>query len=108
MEPSRLLSLEVLLFLGLLTALLVYRMLTRRVSLSGLFANKQTGQSMSPERLQLFVATLAMSAQYVGQVAHGDGKSMPDVSAQWLTIFGASSGIYAAVKAAKMWWGANT
>ena len=103
MGPSRLLNLEVQSFFVLLVALLGYRLLTRRIALRGLFADKMSGQQVSAERVQLFIATLAFSAKYLGQVAHSSGGSIPEVSTPWLAIFGASSGIYAGVKAGKMW-----
>jgi hypothetical protein len=107
MTPVHILHLEVQWFLLLLAATFAYRMLTRRIPLNGLLSNTADGQQVSPERVQLLIATMAISAQYLGQVAHGNGTTLPDVNAQWLTMFGASSGVYASVKAARMWLGKN-
>jgi hypothetical protein len=103
MTAVQILQMEVQWFLLLLAATLGYRMLTRRIPLNGLLANKADGQQVSPERVQLLLATMALSAQYLGQVAHGNGATLPDVSANWLIVFGTSSGLYAATKAARIW-----
>lgn len=104
MDPIHILRVEVRLFLLSLAALLAYRMLTRKVVVDGLLRDRTKGQAVSPERVQLLLATLALSAQYVAQVAHGSGTALPDVSSVWLGIFGASGGIYAAVKSARLWF----
>lgn len=93
------LRLESLGFLCLLAATLVFRMLTGRINLNRLLARKDGSVGVSPERVQLLVATLALSTKYMGDVIHGANGALPDVSAQWLYVFGASSGIYASVKA---------
>ena len=99
MDPIHILRLESLGFLCLLAATLVYRMLTGRIPLSRLLARKDGSSGASPERVQLLVATLALSAKYVSEVIHGSSGVLPDVSAQWLYVFGGSCGIYASVKA---------
>jgi hypothetical protein len=90
-------------FLVLLAIILVSRMLTGGISLNGLLGRKDGTSNVSPERVQLLIATLALSAKYVGQVAHATGNALPPVSQQWLYVFGASSGIYASVKAVTLW-----
>jgi len=102
MSPVEILGFEFRGFLALLAATLAYRMLTGRLSLHGLFADKTRGQDVSPERVQLLISTLAISARMVGQAVHG-GNALPQVSTQDLAVFGASSGVYMSVKAAKMW-----
>jgi hypothetical protein len=102
MSPAEILGLEFRGFLALLATLLVYRMLTGQLSLSGLFADPTRNQAVSPERVQLLISTVALSARIVGQAAHGS-HVLPQVSTQELVVFGASSGVYVAVKAAKMW-----
>ena len=86
-------------FLYLLGAMVAYRLLTRQINLKGLFLRKDGSNSVSPERVQLLIATLAMSANYLSSVAHNTGNTMPDVRPQWLYLFGGSSGIYVAAKA---------
>ena len=99
MNPIDILRLEGNGFLVLLAAILIYRMLTRQISLGGLLARKDGSGGVSPERVQLLLATLALSVKYVGDVVHSTNGVLPDVSAQWLYVFGGSSGIYASVKA---------
>ncbi len=88
-------------FLILLGSMLVYRLLTRQIRLDGLLARTggQDGE-VSPERVQLLLATIAMCMRYVMQVAHGSTGAMPDVDHNWLYLYGGSSGLYAAVKTA--------
>ncbi|WP_263380121.1 hypothetical protein [Granulicella paludicola] len=102
MSPAVILGLEFRGFLALLAATFAYRMLTGRLSLAGLFADKTRNQPVSPERVQLLISTIAVSARIVGQAAHGS-TVFPTVSTQELVVFGASSGVYMSVKAAKMW-----
>ena len=99
MYPIHILRLVSLGFVSLLAATLVYRMLTRRINLSRLLARKDGSVGVSPERVQLLMATLTLGAKYVGDVIHGTNGVLPDVSAQWLYVFGGSCGIYASVKA---------
>jgi hypothetical protein len=100
MDAMSLLSLELKGFLFALSALLVWRMLTRRVSLGGLLATKDAnGTAVSPERVQLLIATLALSANILGGSLHSVNGTMPDVSSNWVAVFGGSGGLYAAVKA---------
>ena len=99
MDPIHLLQFEVRGFLLLLVAILAYRMLTRRIGLNGLLNRKQDGGQSSPERIQLLLATMAVSAKYLNDVVHGSSGAMPDVGRDWLYVFGGSSGIYASLKA---------
>lgn len=107
MNPVRLLHFEVFGFLCALAVLLGYRALTGKLNLSGLLSGTMDGQGVGPERIQLLIATLAVSTMYVRQVAHGSGVVMPDVSKSVLTLFGSSGGVYAVVKAAKFWSGSK-
>jgi hypothetical protein len=102
MDPAHLMQLEFEGFFAALVLTLVYRMLTRRIWMKGLFANKLTGQQVSPERVQLFVATLAISGRYLGEVLHNTSGVMPDMNASMVSVFGASGSVYAGVKAFKM------
>jgi hypothetical protein len=101
MNPIHILRLEGSGFLTLLAAILIYRMLTRQISLAGLLGRKDMRAGVSPERVQLLVATITLCVKYVGEVLHSTDGRMPDVSPQWLYVFGSSSGIYASVKAIK-------
>jgi hypothetical protein len=105
MSITRVLHFELLGFLCALAAVVVYQMLTGRINLNGLLAQKnRTGQT-SPERIQLLIATLAAAASYLTEVAKNTGGTMPDVSNNWLYLMGGSSGIYALRKAWKTWNG---
>jgi hypothetical protein len=99
MDPITILRWEGQGFLVLLAMVLVYRMLTGKIHLGGLLRRKDHEGAVSPERVQLLLATLALSAKYLGSVLHGTSGSLPDISPQWLYLFGASGGVYASAKA---------
>ena len=99
MSITRILHFEGLGFLYALGALIVYQMLTGRIKLSGLLTQKDQSNQTSPERIQLLLATLAACASYLGEVAKNTSGTMPDISNNWLYLFGGSSGIYVAGKA---------
>jgi hypothetical protein len=99
MSDVRLLCLEMRGFLFLLVAMLAYRMLTRQINLGGLFARKTSEGAVSPERVQLLLATIAVSAGILSGALHSTNGALPDVSKQWLAVFGSSSGLYVSVKA---------
>jgi len=99
MSLLRLLHFEALGFLYLLAAVVLFQIATRRINLGGLITQKDGSDQVSPERIQLLLATLAASATYFGQVATNTSGTLPDVSPQWLYLFGGSSGIYVAGKA---------
>ncbi len=102
MEPIRILRWEGLGFLLILSALIAYRMLTRRINLGGLLGDGTRDGAVSPERVQLLVTTIAVSSKVLSAALHGTTNAMPEISPATLGIFGASSGVYAAVKAFKM------
>jgi hypothetical protein len=99
MEPIHLLQVELRCFLMILSATIAFKILTRRIRLGGLLARKQGDGQVSPERIQLLLATIAMSAKYLSSVVHASNGVMPDVSRDWLFLYGGSSGIYASIKA---------
>ena len=99
MDPISILHWEGLGFLYLLAAILVLKLLTRQISLGGLFARKNDGAPVSAERIQLLVTTLAVSGKYLSDALHSTNGSLPNVSSQMLYVFVGSSGIYASVKA---------
>ena len=82
-----------------LAAMLAFRMLTGQISLRGLLRRKDDQSKVSPERIQLLLVTLALSGSYLGDALRSSGNSLPDVSPQMLYAFGASSTLYASVKA---------
>ncbi len=95
----RILHFELLGFLYLLAAVVVLQIAMRRINLDGLITHKDGSNQVSPERIQLLLATIAASATYFSQVASSTGGTLPDVSSQWLYLLGGSSGIYVAGKA---------
>jgi hypothetical protein len=101
MSVATILHWEGTFFLWLLTAMVVFKLLTRKIPLDGLFAQKTAdGAQVSAERIQLLIATLAVSGKYLGDALHGTNTaSLPDVNQHMLYVFGGSSGLYASIKA---------
>lgn len=103
MTPARLLHLEMQAFLFLMIATVAWQLLTRRIHLGGLFYQKiRVHNSGAPDdeprvsagRVQLLLATIAASADFLTNVAKSTNGQMPDISHTWLQVLGASSGIY--------------
>jgi hypothetical protein len=68
--------------------------------MSGLLLRKNGSGSPSPERVQLLLATLAVSGKYLSEVFASPGSSkLPDISPDWLYVLGGSSAVYVAGKA---------
>jgi len=71
----------------------VIQLLTRKINLRGLLMKKEGDQSFSPERVQLILAALATASQYLAQVLK-DPSRLPEVSQNWLLLFGGSHALY--------------
>ena len=97
MTPTQVLLLEGRLFLILLAATLVWMMLTRRIATNGLLQRADGG--ISPERLQLLIATVVISGHLLLGVLTTDTTTMPEIDPGWLYGFGGSGALYAGVKA---------
>jgi hypothetical protein len=103
MTPARLLQLEMQAFLFLMMATIAWQLLTRRIPLTGLLMHKDSGGNVSAGRVQLLLATVAACGSYLTEVAKATNGKLPDVSANWLYVFGGSSGIYVLDKVWSMW-----
>ena len=98
-SPIHILHFELLGFLYALAAVVLFQIVTRRIDLGGLVTHKGGSDQVSPERIQLLLATIAASATYFGQVATTTSGKLPDISPEWLYLLGGSGGIYVARKA---------
>lgn len=97
---AKILEIEVWGFLGLLGAIVAYQLLTRKINLRGLLLRKNGSDSPSPERVQLLLATLAMSGKYLSEVFQSQGgDKLPNIDSQWLYTLGGSSAVYVLGKA---------
>ena len=99
MSLVQILHYEILGFLYALAAVVLYQIATRRINVDGLITHKDGSDQVSPERIQLLLATIAASATYFSQVAASTSGTLPDINPQWLYLMGGSSGIYVAGKA---------
>ncbi len=85
-------SLEAMVLLGALAALLGYWMLIGKINVQGLLSDKSDG-SLSPGRVQLLILTLSGALFYLGQVFH-DPSRLPNVPPELLLIIGGSHVVY--------------
>jgi len=99
MQVTSFLHFEIQTFLYLLAAIIAYRLLTGKIVVRGLFLRKGGSNAASPERIQLLMTTLLVSANYLDSVARNTTNNMPDVDPKTLYVMGGSSGIYLAGKA---------
>jgi hypothetical protein len=99
----RLLHLEGLGILYGLAAAVIFQLFTRRINLLGLLRRKDGSGEISPERIQLLLATIAESARLIGGVATAKDATLPDISNGWLYLFGGSSSAYVIGKAWNFW-----
>ena len=104
-EVAWLIKLEVWLFLGVLVALIAYRIVTRQINTDGLLYGTQKGggKYFSPERVQLMLFTLGTAMFYLNDVIqHRASGVVPDVPKQTLILLGGSHAIFLTGKAYMM------
>ena len=99
MSPARILGYELLGFVYVLAAVVLFQLLTGRINLKGLIFAKDGSGQVSAARVQLLAITIATCIRYVGDVATTTQPALPDVDKSWLYLMGGSSGIYMARKA---------
>lgn len=98
MTPGRLLDLVVWGFVLAVLVIVVLRIFTGSINLRGLLGAKDGSGNVSPERVQLLALTIAAGLAYINQVANSHGSTLPDVSSNWLYVYGGSTSLYAAGK----------
>lgn len=95
MSPSDFLRGFMAAWLAAFGALLAYRLLTGRINLGGLLT--VNGQTFSPSRLQLLIATVSGLAAYA--TASLSAHALLPVPNEWLALFALSHGSYLGPKA---------
>ncbi len=100
---ARILDWELLAFVGGIGAVVFLQLLQGQINLRGVLLEKDGSEALSPARVQLLVATLAASMQYLSKLADASGNALPEVGAVWVYLLGGSSGIYAARKIYGRW-----
>ena len=99
MRFSAVLTLIAAAFVYALLFLVVTKLLDSTINLRGLFADKLGSSRVRPERVQLLITTIAMSAQYLhGSLGAADG-AMPKIEPGWFYLFGGSNAVYLIRKA---------
>ena len=89
--PSLALEIGLIAWLSAFGALLLYKVLTGQISLSGLMLD-QPGDRVQADRLQLLVGSIAGTAVYVGLAIKAGG--FPEIPEWMLTLLGGSQGLY--------------
>ena len=87
-------QLILIVFLGSLIAIVLFKLLAGSINLVGVLNDKET-HSFSPGRLQLLLATFGGAAFYFSQIASMKNPSaMPSVPPELLVIVGGSNLLY--------------
>ncbi len=84
---------EIWVFLLGMASAVVYKILTGKIKIDGLFVEKGGGNKYSTVRVQLLFFTLMGAFYYLYQVL-GNPKEFPDVSGELLLMMGGSNMVY--------------
>jgi hypothetical protein len=100
---TRLASWAALLLLGGFFAVVFWNILTRRISLEGLFLGDRRDNNVyfSPGRVQLLIVTLISALYYLLQVVQNP-TSFPSVPESWIAALAGSQTLYLGGKAISM------
>ena len=93
---------ELVLFLGALTAIVAFQLLTHRINTDGLLRTKlgSARGTLSPDRVQLLLTTLGAAVYYVLQAADtAKSGNLPNIPNTWPAVLGGSNLIYLGGKA---------
>ena len=104
-EVAWIIKVEVWSFLGVLAALIAYRILTGQINTNYLLYGTQKGgkKYFSPERIQLMLFTLGTAMFYLNDVIqHRTSSVVPDVPKETLILLGGSHAVYLGGKAYMM------
>src|SRR5258708_5772633 len=87
---------EVFFFVGGSAAIIAMRLLTRRLNARNPFWGTRSDGTkyFSPERVQLFLATIAVAMQYLLTASHTVSGEMPKIPDGALEVLGASNALY--------------
>jgi len=92
---------EVILFVGGLAATIFLKLLTGQINIQYLFYGRRNDGTryFSPERVQLFIATIAIALQYLLNASHTASGNMPSLPNGTLELLGLSNAVYLGGKA---------
>jgi len=106
---ARLVSWEGMILLGGFSGVIVWRLLTREISLDCLLYGDRRDRRepsgyaafFSPGRTQLLIVTILTASYYLLQVIH-DPTTFPEIPVAWVVALGGSHAIYLGGKAQSM------
>jgi hypothetical protein len=99
MSISHIIEIEAYIVVYGLALIVALKLLNSSINMHGLLIDKSQPSRVSPERIQLLIATISLSTQYLHAALVSQGDSLPTVGSGWLYLFGGSSAIYAVRKA---------
>jgi len=67
---------------------------TGRINAKGLLVSKTGPAAVRPERVQLLLTTIALSAKYLSDVSQARDGNFPSLDSTWYYVFGSSSAVY--------------
>ena len=101
---ARLLETGLLLWLSLLVAIVIGRVLTGRIDVSGLLRHDEDDTGIAPERVVALLAIPVVLGSYVLNALHADmsvNTTLPDLSQNSLLLLTGGNGFYLAGKIAR-------
>jgi hypothetical protein len=99
MLPSSIIELDAYIIVYGLALIVALKLLNSSINMRGLLIDKSHPSRVSPARVQLLIATISLSAQYVHAASTSLDGSFPKLGSGWLYLFGGSSAIYVVRKA---------
>ncbi len=102
MSITRILDFEMVGFVYALMVVVAFQLLTGRIRTNGLMLSKDGSGQVSPERVQLLLATIAAGTRLLADIASSQSNKL-DVDSSWLYLMGGSSSIYMVGKIWKAW-----
>lgn len=103
-DISQIIAWEVQLFLLALFGIVAVQILTGKINTKGLLYKKEGDGSISPERIQLLLATFAAAFEYLSKVlTNRTLTQLPDVPENWLLLLGGSHALYLGRRLYQTW-----
>ena len=100
MDANAIMAWTITVWLWATAALIVYRLLTGQIRSNGLLRTGSSEHVVEPERVQLFIGSIAAAGLYVGYVLNAAADSakpltaLPDIPTEAVLLMGGSNLLY--------------